>query len=67
MRTLSACPTTYSQLCTNRPLNYGLLSIQDSQLGLSGVHYREVSLYVRIYKEFAKSKYDIMKKRHDSF
>ena len=33
------------ELCTNLHLNYGHLSIQDSQLGPKGVLYREVPLY----------------------
>ena len=41
MRTQSAAPTTYVdmyvELCTNLPLNKGHLSMQDRQLGPSGV------------------------------
>ena len=43
MRTLSAVPTT--RVVYNLPLNQVYLSIQDSHLGPSGVHYREVLLY----------------------
>ena len=39
------CPS-HIELYPNLPLNKGDLSIQDSQLGPSGVHYREVPLYL---------------------
>ena len=39
------CSSSHIELCTSLPLNYGHLSIQDSQLGPNGVHYREVPLY----------------------
>ena len=41
----TVCCPNHIELCTNLPLNLGHLSIQDSQLGPSGVHYREVLLY----------------------
>ena len=41
----TVCSPNHLELCTNLPLNYGHLSIQDSQLGPNGVHYREVPLY----------------------
>ena len=41
----SVCSSNRIELCTNLPLNLQHLSIQDSQLGLNGVHYREVPLY----------------------
>ena len=41
----TVCCPNHFELCTNLPLNKGHLSIQDSQLGPSGVPYREVPLY----------------------
>ena len=41
----TVCSHSHIELCTNLPLNKGHLSIQDSQLGPSGVHYREVPLH----------------------
>ena len=38
------CSPNHIKLCTNLPLNWEHLSIQDSQLGLSGVLYGEVPL-----------------------
>ena len=43
----SAYSPNYIELCKNLPLNQRHLSIQDSQLGPSGIHYREVPLYVQ--------------------
>ena len=42
----AVCSPYHIQLCTNLLLNYGHFSIQDSQLGLDGVHYRKVPLYI---------------------
>ena len=35
----TVCSPNHVELCTNLPLKWGHLSIQDSQLGLNGVHY----------------------------
>ena len=43
----TVCSANHIELCTNLPLNLGRLSIQDSQLGPSGVLYREVPPYTR--------------------
>ena len=40
----TVCSPNHIELCTNLPLNYGHFSIQESQLGPNGVHYREVPL-----------------------
>ena len=52
MRPLSAVLAAYVEMCTNLPLNQGHLSdsIQDSQLGPDGVHYREVPMVSSIEK-----------------
>ena len=41
----TVCCPNYTELCTNVHLNEGHLSIQDNQLGPSGVCYREVLMY----------------------
>ncbi len=41
----TACTPNHIELCTNLPLNWLHLSINDSQLDPNGVHYREVPLY----------------------
>ena len=46
----TVCSPNHIELCTNLPLNWGHLSIQDSQLGSSGVHCREVPLYMCLYE-----------------
>ena len=46
----TVCSSNHIELCTNLPLNYGQLSIQDSQLDPSGVHCREVPLYMCLYE-----------------
>ena len=41
----SVCRLNHIELCTNLLRNSGHLSMQDSQLGPNGVHYRKVPLY----------------------
>ena len=41
----TVCSPYHIELCTNLPLNWEHLSIQDSQLGPDAVLYREVPLY----------------------
>ena len=41
----TVCCPNHVELCTNLPLNTGHCSIQDSQLSLNNVLYREVPLY----------------------
>ena len=38
----TVCSPNHMELCTNLTLNWGHLSIQDSQLGPNGALYREV-------------------------
>ena len=45
----TVCCSNHIEQCTNLPLNKDHLSIQDSQLGPSGVLYTEVPLYVHMY------------------
>ena len=49
MRTVSAVPATLNCVQIYVSLNYGHLSIHDSQLGPNGVHYGEVTLYTYVH------------------
>ena len=42
----TACCPNHIEMCANLPLSSGHLSIQDSQLGPSGVHCSEMTIYM---------------------